>query len=225
MNPTIAFDIDGVLNRYGLHFCMTFEGLTGRRIDYERITSLPVTECLDVSVSWKELVDVFNRPEFWVGLPTSDGASDCLMDLSRSGFRIEVFTDRIWPFLDNLAPRDADAVRSKWSAFGYTNEDPGHSMREITRRWLHENSILCDGLHVLDSRKCEEDDRMVFCANYSVDVFVEDNLETANKLAPLVSKVIVIDRPWNRFGRSTCDGNIEFCKDLAAVKESILSGY
>ena len=55
----IGIDIDGVLNDHRQHFCVLLEKNTGKKIDKEKIITIPVHECPGLGVTREDEQKVF----------------------------------------------------------------------------------------------------------------------------------------------------------------------
>src|SRR5207302_7560829 len=93
----LGVDIDGVLNLHRQQFSTFLEKLSGKVIDSDKISALPVRDAgLGVTRDDEHLV--FNEPQYWVDMPAIADASEEL-DRLRNQFKpkVYIFTHRPWP--------------------------------------------------------------------------------------------------------------------------------
>ena len=206
----VGVDIDGVLNRYGRHFCQELKRKSGKEIEYSKISRIPITDCPNVDVNIEDVLLVFNDPEFWQRVPPDEFAAEGLRELFEKNYSIIIFTYRPWPHLDVSNDLQVKKTIDEWQKYGFALSKPKDAIRDITKDWLEESKMVFDTLFVMTDRNMIETDRFEYCKLNSVDVFVEDDMSNAKRLAEFVTTVIVVDRPWNRDGRGNMPENVVF---------------
>jgi len=109
----LGVDIDGVLNRHRHHFCDLLKEITGKTLDPDKITTIPLHEDPSLGVSREDEKQVFNDIRYWIKMPRLDDAPDNLRKL-RNMFKLKIylFTYRPWPS-DEKPP---GAAYKKWIA-------------------------------------------------------------------------------------------------------------
>jgi len=112
----IGVDIDGVLNCHRNHFCRILEKTTGKSIDPDQITAIPVRSCDGLDVTEEDEIGVFNTPSYWTEMPSREYAASTLRKL-RNGFRLKVhiFTSRPWPYLALMNANEKKHVKETWT--------------------------------------------------------------------------------------------------------------
>jgi len=94
----LGIDIDGVLNKHRDQFSLLLYEKTGRKIDPDDITVLPVHEDDTLNVKREDERLVFNDPKYWTDMPVIEDAANVIQKL-RNMFNIKIciFTHRPWP--------------------------------------------------------------------------------------------------------------------------------
>lgn len=102
----IGVDIDGVLNDHRRHFCRVLQRETGKEVDPNSITRIPVHECRDLvdvngdslDVTLDDEMLVFNCVDYWSDMPPVPDASRTLREFKETlHYKVMVFTHRPWP--------------------------------------------------------------------------------------------------------------------------------
>jgi len=111
-----GIDIDGVLNLHREQFSKILEQKTGKRINPEDITLIPVRDCEHLGVSQEDEFEVFNDPEYWTSMPPDPNARKVLRSLQNSyKLQIHIFTSRPWPIRDQkLSENDDLVIKNRW---------------------------------------------------------------------------------------------------------------
>lgn len=175
----VGVDIDGVLNRHRDHFCKMLKEKTDKDISPDQIKHIPVHEA-GLGISKEEEISVFNDPQYWIKMPVADMASENLKKLKREfNFKVFIFTKRDWPHL---------------------SED----IKKITKSWLKENGMKYDKLLI---EKSTGDNRFTNAIKNNIRLFIEDDVEKAEKLAFICDVIFLLDHPYNRPDRNL-PGNI-----------------
>jgi 5'(3')-deoxyribonucleotidase len=68
-----------------------------------------------------------------------------------------------------------------------------NDIEKATRYWLQQNNIPFDYLISAPSNQ-----KWQYAIKNNLDWFIEDSIEAANLIAPVVKTVFLIDRPWNK---------------------------
>lgn len=99
---SMGVDIDGVLNRHRYHFCDLLDEIVKKKVDPEKITTIPVHEDPKLGVSKEEENRVFNNPRYWIEMPCINDAAYNIKRM-RNAFKLKIyiFTHRPWPS-DNI---------------------------------------------------------------------------------------------------------------------------
>lgn len=71
---------------------------------------------------------------------------------------------------------------------------PWEVARVDASRWLHNNRVSHTHLTLVSSRE----EKSAYCQQHGLDVFIEDNLDTAIRLTQFVRRSFLFDRPYNR---------------------------
>jgi len=94
----LGVDVDGVLNKHRGIFCRLLRESTGKLLNPDHITTIPLHEDPSLGVSREEEKQVFNNPRYWTEMPRADDAPDTIKRL-RNIFKLKIhlFTYRPWP--------------------------------------------------------------------------------------------------------------------------------
>ena len=135
----IGVDIDGVVNKHREHFAAVLKEKTGKSIDPEKITAIPVRKVPGFGVSRDDEILVFNTPDYWTQMPAAEGASIVLGRLRRAfDMRVHVFTSRPWPSLPPEDPNARVSIKQQWADAVTTYSLPRSSgLRQLSEvfRW------------------------------------------------------------------------------------------
>jgi hypothetical protein len=114
-SSTIGVDICGVLNEHRRRFCDVLLTTTGKSIEPEEITTVPVHEHPTLGITQRDETLVFNEPEYWTGMVPTSASSERLRSL-RNSFRLKVvlFTNRPWPNTTGMKRDVAHQTRVRW---------------------------------------------------------------------------------------------------------------
>ena len=219
----LGVDIDGVLTQHRKQFCDLLKKHTGKEVDPEKITRIPVHECENLDVSRDDEKKVFNDPDYWIDMPIEPDAVDTLERVRNIfKFKVFLFTYRPWPNVEKMTEEEKERVTSKW-------EDSLHSfynkvkqattssgglieiwsfrrkpIDQITRLWLKERGLKYDKLIIEKGNEDVPDprghirNRFFKSREYKIKYFVEDDLEKAVKLAYICDVVFLLDQPYNQ---------------------------
>lgn len=219
---SVGLDIDGVLNDHRSQFKKILEKQTGKVIDKDRITIIPVHEDSTLAVSGEEESDVFQDPEYWLTMPPMEGAAYVIEKKMRNSFRLKVniFTYRPWPDTQKKVVKEEENRGSKkeWrKAIVNHRTQVGNPMRcvgkwslkfqdpirVITRNWLKDNGIKFSRLYIEKGNDNTTDPRIKIRNRFNLArkkklrFFVEDDLTKALKLSYFCEVVFLIDQPYN----------------------------
>lgn len=217
----IGVDIDGVLNRHREQFCKILKEKTGRHINPDEITHIPVHES-NLNISREDEKSVFNDPQYWADMPIEENSPANLRKLKRELFyKVLLFTNRPWPMTFDLDAQQKKAVEETWKRAleGNNSSSSNKIIDTLTNVWLAKHNFEYDQLVI--EKKGEEPtkflahfiakrnfhDRFSQSIRNSVKYFVEDDLEKAEKLAYICDVVFLIDHPYNKADRKL-PGNI-----------------
>uniref|UniRef100_A0A7V4E5I0 Uncharacterized protein n=1 Tax=candidate division WOR-3 bacterium TaxID=2052148 RepID=A0A7V4E5I0_UNCW3 len=219
----IGVDIDGVLNKHRGHFCRLLKEKTGKTVEPEKITCIPVHEIPSLDVSRDDERKVFNDPTYWIDMPPDEKAPDVIRRLKNiMNFKIYIFTYRPWPDeidekklfdLVSLFMQKTNNVSLKmfllhlgikFKMSSIVRRFKSEPMRQITVDWLRKNSILFDRLYIELGNDFSSDPRVKFINRFflsrkkKIRFFVEDELDKAIKLSYICDLVFLIDHPYNQ---------------------------
>lgn len=231
----IGIDIDGVLNDHRTHFCKLLSEKTGKSLDPEAITQIPVHEIPDTIVTDDDETTVFNDPRYWSEMIVLEDASRVIKKLKNVfKLRVHIFTYRHWPKSDYGEETVEGDIDEEW------NDHLRHEIAEqaptflrilrwirvqlgisfvkriylITRYWLDQNDIPFDKLLVERGNENVSDPKGQFRNRFwqakkrTIRYFVEDDLEKAIKLSFICEVVFLIDYPYNRMSSDRLPRNI-----------------
>ncbi len=203
----IGVDIDGVLGLHREHFAAILQAQRHKNIDPEKITQIPVNLCkeLGVSVTVEDEITVFNSLDYWKNMPAVEGAAGVLLRLQEEfGYKVYIFTHRGWPHLKGLDRETAESVTQAWLRAGGTEIELSDVIDKITREWVEKQNIPCDRL-VVEKKYPHYSgpsplvrNRFTLADRKHIQLFVEDDLPKAIRLASFCTTVFLIDHPYNR---------------------------
>ena len=151
----VGVDIDGVLNRHREHFCDLLKEHTGKVVDPDSITGIPLHEYPVFNVTRADERTVFNDPGYWTEMPPLDGAYENLRRLGNGlKLKVRMFSHRPWPDLTLLTEEQRRAATHDWrkkasesivDAFG--NRSTMSTLKRLRLRlWGVTNPDLGNGL-------------------------------------------------------------------------------
>ena len=201
----IGVDIDGVLNRHREHFCAILKDKTGKEINPDDITEVPVRNCVSLGLSEKDELSVFHDLRYWKEMPADEKAIKYLEKIRKEfGFHIHLFSYRPWPIKG--WPKIA-IDKKAWRKITWRWWWPGVAISKITKCWLKEKSFSKHKdfqlekahVHVTSSRLNNlTRNRYLLTKARKIEIFVEDTLENAIKLSQFCNIVFLIDHPYNQ---------------------------
>jgi uncharacterized HAD superfamily protein len=222
----VGIDIDGVLNEHRRHFCDLLLRHTGKALDPDAITAIPVHTIPSSPVTAEDEYAIFNLPDYWTLMPPAPGAAAALTRLRSAGLPIRLFSNRPWPDAAKFPDASASSYWHNWhraapwtillrlaeTAVGRRlggrmvlaslRARPIHS---LTVRWLKQHGIPYDQLTIEQSSTHADTgasgarlDRFAVAEQASMSFFIEDNPRNAARLAPHCRRVYLIDQPYNR---------------------------
>lgn len=111
----LGVDICGVLNEHRPRFCEVLRDTTGKRIDPEDITVVPVHEHPSLGITRKDEIKVFNEPEYWAKMSPTSSSNERLRSM-RNAFKLKVilFTHRPWPNTAEMGQEEEKQTLNKW---------------------------------------------------------------------------------------------------------------
>jgi len=151
----IGVDIDGVLNLHREHFCRLLKENTGKEINPDQITAIPVHECAGLGVTRGDEKKVFNDPKYWIDMPVQEDAPDVLRRLRNSfNLKVFIFTHRPWPTTVGPSSDDPDITKNNWKkACKSFHESVYRNKPWWTRLFLWARSLWKDEpLHIMSPR-------------------------------------------------------------------------
>lgn len=219
---SIGIDIDGVLNRHRQHFAAVLKAKGGPDINPDTIVFLPVRDDPSLGVTRAQEIEVFNSPEYWTDMIPDPEAGYYVRALRDMGLEIHLVTNRPWPDLRRVDKDDRPKVNRSWSS---TTQKIISRCSEIERLWLTficmslrskpaievltkdwlrrhdipfdsltiERSVSTDGVHHSLSTKS----RVQIAQKHALKFFVEDDWESAYRLAFICDVVFLIRHPYN----------------------------
>lgn len=214
----LGIDIDGVINKHREQFCSILLEKTGKELNPDLITIMPVHEHPTLGIKREEERQVFNDPSYWINMPAIEGASEVIERL-RNVFRskIYIFTHRQWPD----AKTKEDLLKYKREFFKRCGEFE-EPLKGITKDWLKRYGIIYDKIIFEEGNDFSSDPRISYNNRFNwarkkkIRFFVEDDIEKAVKLSYACDIVFLFSQPYN-----------EACRDLSAeinrVREDIPS--
>lgn len=112
----LGVDIDGVLNLHRNQFSEFLKINTGKEIDPEKITVIPVRDCPELGLDLADEFAVFNDPNYWTTMKPAPRAAEVLRRLRNSmRLKIHIFTSRPWPNLDkSMKSQQKKALKTTW---------------------------------------------------------------------------------------------------------------
>jgi uncharacterized HAD superfamily protein len=112
----LGIDIDGVMNLQRKQFAKYLNKNTGKNIDTNNITVIPVRDCPDLNITQSDEFAVFNDPTYWTTMECAPGASEVIRRLRNSmKLKIHVFTSRRWPYsARNLTSQQKADLKGDW---------------------------------------------------------------------------------------------------------------
>jgi hypothetical protein len=209
----IGVDVDGVLNNHRTTFTEVLGYLTGRYIDPQSITHIPVHENAALRVAREDERKVFNQPLYWI---TQTPASDAqrVLAQARNILRLKVylFTHRPWPDAQQRGElavlkrsfHDACWAPSLWSSIACRLAPlRTNPIVYVTKDWLKRCQFAYDRLVVERGNDYSPDplghtnNRFHHARKTKMRYFVEDDVEKAAKLAYICDFVFLIEQPYN----------------------------
>jgi uncharacterized HAD superfamily protein len=133
----VGVDIDGVLNDHRTQFCKLFALLTGKTIDPEKISRIPVHEDSSLNVSRPEEHAVFDVPAYYAEMPSVPEAADNLARIRNAfNLKIHIFTYRPRPSFGKQDPRFKEWTTTARKMF---KDEPYPPVRRIAKVMLFNN--------------------------------------------------------------------------------------
>lgn len=192
----IGVDICGVLNEHRDQFCKILYRNTGKQVEPDDITIIPVHTDPRLGVTLEDEEKVFNDPEYWVNLKPTENSSRTLGKI-RDIYKLTVvlFTYRPWPYVENIKVEEKQKMLDKWRQAASSRGKRVEGLMEcITRKWLREHEFEYDELII----EKENNSRFNMAKQGKISFFVEDELEKAKKLAQICDIVFLFDQPYNQ---------------------------
>jgi len=210
----IGVDIDGVLNNHRTTFCELLRRLTGKNVEPDRITHIPLHENKALDVDLKHERCVFNHPLYWTMQTPAEGAQRVL---SRARnvlkMRVFLFTHRPWP---DAQPRGRLAALKRtfhkacssppiWETLAcWLAPTSANPVARITKDWLKRHGFEFDKLVVEKGNDYSTDpighanNRFHYASHTNMRYFVEDDVVKAAKLAYICDFVFLLEHPYNK---------------------------
>jgi len=219
---SIGVDIDGVLNRHRQHFASTLSRNGGPTIDPDAIVFLPVRDTPSLGVTRQQEVNVFNSPEYWLDMIADPEASHYVRALKEMGLKIHLVSNRPWPDLRRLHHTERARLKQKWNSEAqrlvsgwspfanlwatlvYISLASRPVIELFTKAWLKEHEIPFDSLTIERSlsadgvhHSTDTKSRVQVARKHSLKFFVEDDWDSAFRLAFVCDVVFLIRHPYN----------------------------
>ncbi len=230
---SIGVDIDGVLNQHREQFSKWLLEKFNIRLDAEAIATIPVHEGHN-NVSRDHEVAIFNDPTFWTSMPPIDEAARVLCEIHNTlNVPIYYFTNRPWPDNTSLPKKQRTASVKRWKTVAtrviresnlpklgrlmlWIRVELGFvkPLHAITKIWLRANGFFPQRVFFeSNSRKVANfgasvSNRFAEATKRQIRIFVEDNLENANRLSPICDVVFLMDHPYNHGDERKTLGNV-----------------
>ena len=220
----IGIDIDGVLNDHRQHFCVLLEKNTGKKIDKEKIITIPVHECPGLGVTREDEQKVFNDPEYWTRMISIDNAAHVLKKIKNQfKLKIFIFSHRPWPNISTCSKEIRKDYLYLWkqSLKSFYKEARGNLkyflfyphclsyqafIKIMTKLWLKKHGFKFDRVNIEKGNENVEDpqghfkNRFYIARKKKIKFFVEDDLEKAKKLSYICDVVFLLKQPYNCSG-------------------------
>lgn len=196
----IGVDVDGVVNNHREMFCKCLKRQTGKDVDPDSITVIPVHECPELGVEREDEIRVFNDPDYWRNMPPATGAAEALSTIRNDlGYEIHIFSRRDWPKTHGLPVKERAEVDAAWCEAGVARRLGEPAIDWITRHWLDEHHFPKRHLVVEKDggQATRGEDRYVKARRLGLRVFVEDNPANAVRLASTCDLVLLVKHPYN----------------------------
>lgn len=235
----VGVDIDGVLNRHREHFCKLLEENTGKKLDPQSITTIPLHDCPALGVSREDEKLVFNNPRYWSDMEPLNEAAHNLDKLRNMNLRVHMFSHRAWPNTFGISAADESKIQQQWRKRASELIERAYSRKsfsglwqkarlklnisagpieQLTKCWLRLNNLNWDKLTIERGNEDVADpqghfrNRLYIARKKRFKFFVEDDLEKAVKLAYICDVVFLLDHPYNRNLPDKCEGCGYDCK-------------
>lgn len=110
----LGVDVDGVLNTHRNHFCKLLKDRTGKVLEPESITTIPLHDCPALGISRDDENRVFNDPRYWVEMPPEEDAAQNLRKIRNLNVKVHVFSHRPWPSTFTMGKDERNGIHDKW---------------------------------------------------------------------------------------------------------------
>ena len=229
----VGVDIDGVLNDHRTHFCGLLNKLTGKTLDPNSITHIPVHEMAGTQVTSADEDAVFNWPSYWHDMPVVDPNVGRIIRRIRNalGYQVWIFTLRGYPEARSIPESKVHDYWQEWARHSFLGcaglvraldrverAFPwllrGRLIHSITRKWLRKHDIDYNKLVIERGHTNRLDpllhtrNRFLIARDRKMRAFVEDDLIKARKLAAICEVVFLMDQPYNRCESSSLPSNV-----------------
>jgi len=197
----VYVDMDDVLCQTALAFTEVLKREFGKDADFEQITTFDLSKSFNLTPEEHDaFMESAHHQEVLLSMEPMEGANDVLRMWIEDGYEIEIVTGR---------PPATEEVSARWLSEAGV---PHHGLTFVDKysrilpRW--------DGGSV---RRLDEIEAEEFC------LAVEDSWHVAEFLAQSLGlTVLLLDRPWNRFGDETAttgSGRVLRCRDWTEIAE------
>jgi len=103
MTRMIGIDVDGVIGNHRKIFADVLKRVSGKEINPDSITKIPVHQCFELGVTKDQELLVFNRRDYWEEMPVYPEAAERIHQVRNVlGLQVYIFTHRPWPDLATL---------------------------------------------------------------------------------------------------------------------------
>lgn len=228
----IGVDIDGVLNKHREHFCKLLNEKTGKSLDPESITTIPLHECPDLGVTREDEKQVFNDSRYWIEMPVIEGAQQNLERIRNMNLRVHLFSHRPWPNTFRMEEKQKKQIHTQWrdgaqkmtqngsllQLLFFKFKTTSHLIECITRSWLKIHNLPWDELTIERGNENVADpqgqfrNRFYVARKKKLKFFVEDDLEKAIKLSYICDVVFLLEQPYNMNTYKRCSTCQFSCK-------------
>jgi len=198
----IGVDIDGVINKMRYQFSEYLKKTTGKDLNPEQITKIPVRK-MNIGIGRQDEKTVFCNSDYWEKMPPIEDACEYIKEIKNSlGMKVHIFTWRPWDKIEN-----SQSNKRKKKLFNITKKYyRKNKINKITKQWLKNNNISFDKISIekgdlffpAKRKIAKYKNRYYICKKKRIMFFVEDNLENALKLSEICRYVFLYNQPYNQ---------------------------
>ncbi|MDK2899132.1 MAG: hypothetical protein PWQ10_319 [Patescibacteria group bacterium] len=194
MMATIGIDIDDVLSETILSFLDFYNKKHNTNFSFNQITDYSLSKALNIPDK-DEMLNIFDffNSDHAKNMNTTPYSKDIVHKLSK----------------DNLL---------------YAISSRPTQLIELTNIWLNKHYEGCFKEIILTNSSIDKSStKSSVCISKGIDYFIEDQVIFAKDCAEVCSKVILLDKPWNRLKMN--NSNIIRVKDWSCVISELIESY